>query len=282
MNGLAMNGLAMNGLAMNGLATTDFRAWFDADPATASSVMTYVVRCALPARRSLSFTSPTSGLAYTWTGSLGLAPGWASGLPASVAEQQIITACLAAHVNKYGVHVSISVLGQGATGVPIPVGKNELSTYSQREGCFFGNLFAGEGVSVGLDHEIWSPSTSSARGCAFDIFGIGPSADCPPIDNVGPCWLSCKPDPTGTSYTSCGRWVNGTWKSYLPITTRLLPADVYTCGDGTCQFTERCGTGTTADSCLADCGVCATATTASSGTTKSSGTTSSSGSGNSQ
>jgi len=273
MNGLAMNGLAMNGLAMNGLATTEFQSWFDQDPATTSSVMTYVVRCAAPAGKSYTFKSPTTGITYTWTGSLGLAPGWASGLPANVAEQQVITACLAAHVNKYGRQVNISVLGQGATGVPIPIGKRELSDFSQREGCFFGNLFDGEGIFVGLDHPIWDASYSSARACAFDIFGEGPSADCPPIDNAGLCALHCKADPTGTYYTSCGKFVSSVWKSYLPITTRIQPSDVYRCGDGTCQFTEHCGTGTTADSCLADCGACsvdatATKTTTTSTTTK--------------
>jgi hypothetical protein len=273
-NGLSRNGLSRNGLSRNGLLSAEFQSWFAVDPATSAAVMTYVVRCAAPAGQSYSFTSPTTGVTYTWSGSLGLAPGWASGLEATVAEEQVITACLAAHVNKYGRQVVISVLGQGATGVPIPTGKNELPTYSQREGCFFGNFFEDEGVFVGLDHQIWDHSYSSARACAFDIFGVGPSADCPPVNNVGPCWLLCKADPTGTYYTSCGVWVNGAWKSYLPITTRILPADVYRCGDGTCQFTEQCGTGTTADSCQADCGVCptikASATTTTSKTTKTS------------
>jgi hypothetical protein len=66
------------------------------------------------------------------------------------------------------------------------------------------------------------------------------------------------------------------WKSYLPITTRILPSDLYKCGDGTCQFTEQCGTGTTAASCQADCGVCSTTTTVTTttdGSTKTSKTT---------
>jgi len=273
-NGLSRNGLSRNGLSRNGLVTAEFQSWFAEDPATSAAVMTYVVRCAASARQSYSFTSPTTGIAYKWTGSLGLAPGWASGLEATVAEEQVITACLAAHVNKFGREVAISVLGQGATGAAIPVGKTELSTYSQREGCFFGNLFADEGVYVGLDHEIWGASTSSARACAFDILGTGPSADCPPVNNVGACGFICKMDPTGTYYTSCGTFVNWVWKSYLPITTRVLPADVYHCGDGVCQFTEQCGTGTTAASCLADCGACSTTTDATSptgGTSKTSG-----------
>ena len=266
-NGLAQNGLAQNGLAQNGLTSAAFASWFQAHPATAAEVMTYVVRCALPARQSLSFTDPATRVTYSWTGSLGLAPGWASGLPATIAEEQIITACLAAHVNKFGMHVEMSVQGLGATGVPIPVGKRELDTFAQREGCFFGNLFEDEGVYVGIDHPLWDASTSSSRACAFDILGIGPSADCPPINNVGPCALICRPDAGGTYYTSCGTFVGGAWRTYLPITTRISPADVYVCGDGVCQWSEQCGTGTTASSCLADCGAC-TDSTGTSTTTK--------------
>jgi hypothetical protein len=253
-NGLSRNGLSRNGLSRNGLLSAEFQGWFDEDPATSAAVMTYVARCAVPAGQSLAFTSASTGVTYAWAGSLGLAPGWASGLEATEAEEQVITACLAAHVNKYGVHVDMSVLGRGATGVPIPIGAKELSTFSQREGCFFGNLFRDEGVYVGLDHGIWDASYSSARACAFDIWGVGPSADCPPVNNVGPCWLICKADPNGSSYQSCGSWVNGAWRTYLPITTRIRPSDVYRCGDGTCQFTETSGTGTTANSCKADCG----------------------------
>jgi hypothetical protein len=265
-NGLARNGLARNGLARNGLLSADFQTWFAGDPATSAAVMTYVVRCAVPAGQSLSYTSPTTGITYTWSGSLGLAPGWASGLPATIPEEQVVSACLAAHVNKYGMHVTMSVQGLGATGIPIPVGKKELDTYAQREGCFFGNLFEDEGVYVGIDHDIWDASYSSARACAFDIFGIGPSADCPPINNVGPCHLICKEDPAGDFYSSCGTWTNGAWRTYAPITTRILPADVYRCGDGVCQFTESCGTGTTAASCAADC--CDPPSTKSGGTSK--------------
>jgi len=259
MNGLAMNGLAMNGLAMNGLATNEFKSWFGQDPATTSAVMTYVVRCAAPAGKSYAFKSPTTGVTYTWYGSLGLAPGWASGLPANVAEQQVITACLAAHVNKYGIHVPIAVEGRGATGVQIPIEAGELTTYSVREGCFFGNLFNGEGIFVGPDHTPWSKSYSSARACAFDTAASsGYDTSCAPLQMTGvECRKYCTPDATGTFYESCG-W-NG--KAYRPLATRLRPQEVYACGDGVCQFTEQCGSGKSSDSCLADCGACSTATT---------------------
>jgi hypothetical protein len=259
-NGMSRNGMSRNGLSLTAFKSTDFQTWFNEDPASSNEVMTYTVKCAAPAGKSFTWKNPATGITYTWSGLLGLAPGWASGQATTEAEEQVITACLAAHVNKFGMHVDMSVLGESATDVPIPLGPNELTTFSTREACFFGNVFADEGVYVGLDHALWSSSYSSARACAFDIFGVGPSADCPPINNVGFCGLMCPRDPSGNYYSSCTIWVNGGWKTYLPITTRIRSSDVYRCGDGVCQFTEGCGTGTSAASCQADCGPCPGAT----------------------
>jgi hypothetical protein len=68
---------------------------------------------------------------------------------------------------------------------------------------------------------------------------------------VGPCSTYCTLDPTATFFESC-TW-NG--KSYRPLTTRLRPAEIYTCGDGVCQVSERCGTRTEWWQCK-DCGPC--------------------------
>jgi hypothetical protein len=72
------------------------------------------------------------------------------------------------------------------------------------------------------------------------------------MEHVGSCESFCTLDATGTQYTSCT--YNGV--TYKPLTTRISPADIYTCGDHVCQFTEHCGTGTTADNCGVDCGAC--------------------------
>jgi len=53
-------------------------------------------------------------------------------------------------------------------------------------------------------------------------------------------------------YTSC-TYQGRTWR---PLTTRLREQDIYTCGDGTCQPTESCGTSNRYDSCKKDCGTC--------------------------
>jgi len=253
-NGLNRNGLNRNGLNRNGLATAEFSAWFNEDVASSDAVMGYVYGCAAPAGTRFTWTNPQTKVKYTWTGVFGLAPGWASGSLATEAEQQLVTACLAAHVNKYGVHVPIAVEGRTATGTQIPLATGELTTYSVQEACFFGNLFTTDDVFVAADHMPYAKSYSSARACGFEtVTSSGFDTDCSPLQATGvECRKLCTPDSSGIFYESC-TW-NGT--TYRPVTTRLRPQEVYVCGDGVCQFTERCGPDKTADSCLADCGLC--------------------------
>ncbi|QRN95190.1 hypothetical protein JRI60_39915 [Archangium violaceum] len=246
-NGLAFNGLAFNGLAFNGLNSASFSAWFQQNDSLADMVMRYVVTCAVPAGETRMYTDP-QGRTYVWAGSLGLAPDWANGQPATVREQQLVSGCLAAHVNKYGRTVPISILGANARGQPIPTTQAELQEFSQREGCFFGNLFKNEGIYVGNDASPLGRNRSSVRACALS----GRSDECPPIVPIGSCAASCTPDATNTYYTRCNR--NGI--TYVPLITRIHPQDIYVCGDGTCQFTESCGIGLSTVQCTLDCGIC--------------------------
>jgi hypothetical protein len=186
-----------------------------------------------------------------WQGSLGLAPDWASGQPATVTEQQLVSACLAAHVNKYGRSVAISLQGANAHGQLIPTPQEELQQFSQREGCFFGNLFTNEGVFVGNDGRLLEPSESSVRACALSQ-GYAKGKACAPMVYVGSCAASCTQDPTHTYFTKCTH--NGI--TYVPLTTRIRPQELYRCGDGTCQLTESCGIGLSTSRCMMDCGIC--------------------------
>ncbi|WP_371876558.1 hypothetical protein [Pyxidicoccus fallax] len=248
-NGLSTNGLSTNGLSTNGLSTNGFNTWFTENPARGDEVMRYIVRCALPAGQTLTYTH--SGRTYTWTGSLGLAPGWAGGASATLAEQQVVSGCLAAHVNKYGVHLNISVLGRDALGAVIPTTSEELQTFNQPEAVFFGNLFNGEGLFAANDADYLAPDQSTVRACGLSAWSGDP--DCAVvIGHVGSARTYCTQDATRTHYTKCT--YNG--KVYRPITTRIRSQDIYSCGDGTCQLSESCGSGTTAVSCKSDCGVC--------------------------
>jgi hypothetical protein len=248
-NGLARNGLARNGLARNGLNAAEFVSWFNEDTASSNTLMKYVYACAAASGTSITWKNPKSGVTYSWSGVLGLATAFAGGAAPSVAEQQVVSACLAAHVNPYGLSVPISVLGRSATGVAIPYTQAELSTYNVPEACWFGNLFASEGIGLAFDTGSQGPQQSVTRACSFN----GPSRqDCTPVVVTGKnCWDIC------TRASDSNYWATCTWngKSYPALTTRYRHQEVVTCGDLVCQVSEHCGTTLNANAC-SDCGPC--------------------------
>jgi hypothetical protein len=249
-NGITVNGITVNGITVNGLATSEFSTWFSQNVEQNATLMSYIVRCAVPAGQERFYQDHASGQSFAWQGSLGLAPGWASGQPINEAEQQLVSACLAAHVNKFGIHVPFSVLGRTAAQEPIPYSAEELQTFNRREGCFFGNLFTGEGIFAGADRGSLFDEESSLRVCALTTSQDASSSACAPMVHVENCENFCTLDPSGLFYTECT--YNG--RTYLPLTTRISQDIVYTCGDGVCQYTESCGMST---ACEADCGPCA-------------------------
>jgi hypothetical protein len=133
-NGLAANGLAANGLAANGLAANGLAANGLADP-MAQKFMEYVVSCALPAGRSVTYTR--DGVAYTFAGSIGVAPDWES-QSCDVSCQRWVSACVLARVNKLGVHVQISIRGANDA---LAITPHELKDFPAREATYYGNLF---------------------------------------------------------------------------------------------------------------------------------------------
>jgi len=227
-NGISANGLAANGLTINGLSQPSFSAWFANDPAASDMLMRYLVRCALPAGDSRAFTDPETGELHTWTGNLGLAPGWASGAPASLAEQQVITACLLAHVNQSGMHLPISVLGRDAPGNVIPYTQQELMTYSVHEACFFGNLFAPQqALYFGTDRNAHNKGAVFTRACSVSGESVtdryaNVATTCAPLQYAGSCLARCQVDwQGGPFYKTCT--FNGV--NYPAITTRMRPQD---------------------------------------------------------
>ena len=249
-NGLSFNGLSFNGLSFNGLSSTAFASWYGANPALAAEVMRYIVRCAIPEGQTRTYTDAQTNTVHTWTGLLGLAPGWAGGAPATEAEQQIVSACLAAHSNPFGVSVPISVLGRDGLGVAIPASEGELATFARPESCFFGNLFQGQGLYAGSQNPPLDATQSTTRACAV-VDGSGmPRMTCAPLIYVGSCSDVCTQ--VGTAFASCT--VGGV--SFQPLTTRVRDADLFVCGDGICQVTESCGASNSYNACAADCGAC--------------------------
>jgi hypothetical protein len=252
LNGLSPNLLDVNGLNPNSLTDDHFKNWFAVNPAMANSLMKYLVKCSLPDGLGMDFDY--GGIHYIWPGMLGLAPHWAAGEPIPENEQQLVSACLALHANRYGAHVPISILGRLSDGTEIPYSDDELATYPVTEGCFFGNAFRKEGLFSANDRAMpLTDDQSSIRACAMaDRTGSGASSMCPPIQFSGNCRDICQPDPNNLYYLNCT--MNG--KTYLALSTRIQPTAQYTCGDGICQVTESCGNGTSFNSCEADCGPC--------------------------
>lgn len=250
-SGITSNGLLGSGFTNTTLASAAFGSWFEQNLDRAPSFMKYAVRCAVPQGQTRTYTSPGTNTTYTWSGGLGLAPSWASGSQATLVEQQVVSACLAAHTNKFGVHVTLAMLGTNAQGVALTLTDADRATFSEPEACFFGNVFTTAGTLYAAnDRKTLKLAESTVRACGLSSRNV--STDCQPINHVGSCSSFCTKDSTGAYYTSC-TYGGVTFK---PFTTRIRPADIYTCGDGVCQFTEKCGTGNSYDSCAADCGSC--------------------------
>ena len=258
-NGLTTNGLTTNGLTTNGLTTAalgsvTFTSWFALNPTYASMVMKYLVRCALPAGRTMSYQFALT--TYSWDGELNLAPAWSMGNPIPVPEQQLVSACMAAHTNKYGTPVGVSVRGYYSNGNYISVSGAEQNAYPNDEGCFFGNLFDGTGVfsAYASDSPLVDPARTSLRACAINGGDVG---SCAPMQATGrTCEQLCSGDYSDMSHYS--EYRTCTWRgvSYRPISTRLKSADIATCGNGICEAAERCYDPATGDGCQADCGRC--------------------------
>ena len=239
-NGLAFNGLAFNGLAFNGLSNAAFTAWFDSDPAMADMLMKYIVAVRRPApgrpARTHTGVRPTRGT-VGW--------GWHRTGPAARRpprrEQQLISACLAAHGNKYGKRVPISVLGENAQGAAHPLpppGARRL-------------LRSGRPASSATSSTARASTSAMTGACSTS--GRAPHAPVPspPASRTRATRARRSPrrelpeslqkDPTKTCYATCS--YNGI--TYQPITTRMRTQEIYKCGDGICQFTESCGRGRT-------------------------------------
>lgn len=244
-NRLQPDGLAPYGLSEADMTSTHFRDWFEADPAEHALLMEHVVSCAVPDGQTRSYTSPVSGERYSWGGQLGLAPGWTSGSPMNLEEQQLVSACLGARVNKFGEHVIISLRALDANGTPLPTPADEVATFTQPEGCFFGNVFASEPMRVGNDGLAPGSNQSTLRVCALPP-QQGETSQCEPLVYVGSCTSFCTKDPTGTFYEECV--YEG--QRYRPMTTWLTPGDIATCGDGLCDASEVAGM---PGYCAADC-----------------------------
>jgi hypothetical protein len=138
-NGLAgTNGLVgVNGLAeTSGLMTTDL----------GRKTVAYLVRCALASNDTL-VKRDQNGTQYTFSGGMGLCPQWKNGGIATDRNcQNMVSACLMAHVNTSGVHVPLWLDSESSK-----IGWGVSPNYPKQEGTFFGNiLMTGSLAGIGM------------------------------------------------------------------------------------------------------------------------------------
>ncbi len=163
-NALTYNALTFNGVQINGLDLAD---------ADAGLFLEYVISCALPAGAEV--TGEQDGIAYAFSGALGLAPEWADG---SCEEdcQRWVSACLLARVNARGERVEISMRAEHPALHP---GPGELARFAEEDGTFFGNVFDEPQVTLAASprEDLALPRTCGPEIDACPIEVVGHSAD---------------------------------------------------------------------------------------------------------
>lgn len=192
-NGLGPNGLGPNGLGPNGISADAFAA-IQADSASGElsrQLLKYTVSCALTPNQSFAFSwVDSAGVTHDelYTGLLGIAPGWATAPLTDETEQRLVSACLAARVNYYGVNVYISLRSR-LDPLRTKVQDAELADYPHVEGAFVGNLFTSNPhiYSCYYDANI-ALARSQDRDCAAGhVDENGDVVDCGPIEVLGSC-----------------------------------------------------------------------------------------------
>ncbi len=156
-NKLSFNKLSFNKLSFNGLsggvavgsdAIAELEHDTEDEPGGYSSLVRYIVRCALPPGQSLRIPQPaeqtlcgsTRPTYHSYPGGVGVAESWLTGT-CGVECQQWMTSCLVAHVNKLETEVAISLRGKHPALV---AGTEELEYFVDQEAAFYGNLFVGQ------------------------------------------------------------------------------------------------------------------------------------------
>ena len=144
LNRLALNRLALNSLALGKLAMTelDVTRWQLVDSPdllgteAGREVLKYVVQCALDPDDIMIGTN--GGQTYEFPGLLGLTPQWRH-RQLTKREQELVSACLLAHVNAFGMPIPISLRSVRALSAT----EQEREDYPVYEGTFFGQIFEG-------------------------------------------------------------------------------------------------------------------------------------------
>jgi hypothetical protein len=151
-------------------------------------IITYLVKCALGSDQTI-----VKGT-YSFTGALGLARQYKDGA-CDTDCQEIVSACMMAHVNTSGAHYPIWIVGPDAEGW----GRTNSKPFI--ESAFFGNLFLSTGIKAyycnGPDYERTPVAGRIGAETSTTIFRN-------PYSGEGMCNDNCYSNADG--YTSCSSY----------------------------------------------------------------------------
>ncbi|MGK4003361.1 hypothetical protein WMF31_12100 [Sorangium sp. So ce1036] len=228
-NALSPNALSPNALSPNALSPNAMSAITDPGTRGALSrdLLRYIVSCALRPDQSFSFSwTDSAGTVHqeVYHGDLGFADWWVHHPLADDYQREWVTACLASRTNWYGASVMIS-----ARGTHLKTGSTEAerTTYSFREGAFWGNLFTSTPWVRACYSDGWTRAVEMGRECAVGHIEADPATGdpiarpCGAITLVGPCEYWCVVDPSNDAvpsnhFRSCGI---GSYNNYNVLTT---------------------------------------------------------------
>jgi len=218
-NALTSNALTSNALTSNALTSNALTSEALSDPAQgvrAANVIKYSARCMLRPDQSVTVTYVDGqGVEQTKTfpGNLGLEPSWIDG-PLTDAGRRWWVGCLGAHINAFGVAVSISARGPHPS---LTLTAQEADYYTIREGAFWGVYDQQADPAVHI-YSCFDPANSEAayarnRICANESCGdmmtvIGACYGQAPV-----CEAAHAPDATvGDYFESCHRAAGPDWQ----------------------------------------------------------------------
>ncbi len=204
-NALVPNALVPNALVPNALSPDALAAIkLDSTAGVLSrQFVRYAVSCAFDSTQVFSFSwTDSTGVVHDeqYEGDLGIAPGWATGPLTDETRQRLVSGCLAARVNWYGVSVYISV-----RSVENPLrtyaSSPEVATYPNVEGAFWGNLFVqAPYLNACYEEDTVAVSRAAQRDCAVGHVDGGSVVPCGMIALTGPCSSWCQKLSTGGKY----------------------------------------------------------------------------------
>ncbi|WP_437534191.1 hypothetical protein WME79_08835 [Sorangium sp. So ce726] len=170
---LATDALTGNPLTSEAIASSSNVMSALRDP-LAREFLKYVVGCALPDGQSVQVSM--DGETYGFDGSIGLSPEWGRDHGQCNARcQGWLSACILARINYLGESVPLSMRGKHKA---LDADQAEQEAFPQREGAYFGDLFAPEqrrfackSPGSTLISRVCGGTGVDTQGCIVDVLG---------------------------------------------------------------------------------------------------------------